>query len=214
VEAIHNNPILVEKLIWFFASVIKAGPPPALVLGSSWDPADTALDLLCLAQSDRSKSLLFQAVAPLASGLLLRSSNLYLVQYSLSTLALLTFEPKCKAEFDKVKKELLACQNNLQSLVLPELSKRELAYLMDWLVTGVEVKAAARRPSLLHRVASVVSVTSSKSSSPGKHAFASHSWADHAKVLKAQEFLNTRHLPVWMDKCVFRLRAPFFTLPQ
>ena len=76
--------------------------------------------------------MLAPCVAVLVRGLQQRAANQRLVLYSMSILALLSYEPICKPE-------------RLKQSALPDESKRELALIEVWLANDGNALASARR---------------------------------------------------------------------
>jgi len=200
-NAIQANPILVEKLIWHLMAVLQAASEVA-VLGVAFDPSGIASDLLSLAKSDNNKALLAPVLPVLVFGLQQRSANKRLVAFSISILSLLTYEPKCKPEFDKVKVDLIATLK-ANSAQIAEGSKREVAYVLDWL--GPNLTQVVRRPSLVNNVPGASGAAKPLPNMPtkkAKHVFLSYCWDNQDIVLAAYKFLRQRELPMWLDKSV------------
>jgi len=130
-------------------------------------------------------------------------------QRQISILALLCYDVNSKPQLVKAKKELAALAPSLRAMDLPEETKRDLAFLLDWLENDdVSSSKPARRPSLLRRLAgSTTKMAATSASAPtekpaatGKHSFVSYAWANSGVVHPFCEWMLRNKAAIWWDK--------------
>ena len=119
---------------------------------------------------------------------------------------MLCYDANSKSQLVKAKKELAALAPSLRAMELPEETKRDLAFLLDWLENDDALNSKpARRPSLLRRLAGSTTKaaavpTETSTTTGGKHSFVSYAWANAGVVHPFCEWMLRSKAAIWWDK--------------
>jgi hypothetical protein len=205
-DVIKNNPLIIDKLLYFFNGTLKLGSKSeSWTANDDWDLSSLIVDLRLISISDANKSLLAPAIAPIAATFSLwGQTNQKVAQDGVETLMQLSFEPVCKLEIAKHRSAIepvakfVQEKNGFNKEIC--LTAVNLLEAMGW-----SAPSAARRPSLLQRVGA--SFRGAPAAEPAAQwiMISYNQTSAQPQALAVQKALKENGLPTWMD--VFDMKS-------